>query len=83
MFFPPMNKEMQQHIINLNKKNITKPSLTYKEYYTKRFAEECKDLIANPKFSMKYMMIMTYMQKNIKEKTLKEYKEKYPGYPLS
>jgi hypothetical protein len=45
MFFPPMNKEMQQHIINLNKKNITKPSLTYKEYYTKRFAEECKDLV--------------------------------------
>ena len=26
--------------------------------------------------------VMTYLQKTIKEKTLKEYKEKYPGYPI-
>jgi hypothetical protein len=27
-------------------------------------------------------MVMTHLQKTIKERSLKEYKEKYPGYPI-
>jgi len=65
------------------KKKPTELIPTYKEYYNKRFLEECKYFIENPKFSMKYMMVMAHLQKNIKEKTLKEYKEKYPGAPIN
>ena len=44
--------------------------------------EECKYFVENPKFSMKYAMIMSYLQKDIREKALKEYKEKWPGSPI-
>ena len=75
-----MTPEMLTKFNELRKKNKPKESIpTYKEYYNKRFLEECKYFIENPKFSMKYMMVMTQLQKNIKEKSLKEYKEKYPG----
>jgi len=79
-----MTPEMLTKFNELRQKNKPKESIpTYKEYYNKRFLEECKYFIENPKFSMKYMMIMAHLQKNIKEKTLKEYKEKYPGAPMN
>jgi hypothetical protein len=79
-----MTPEMITKFNEIRRKNKPKESIpTYKEYYNKRFLEECKYFIENPKFSMKYMMIMAHLQKNIKEKTLKEYKEKYPGAPIN
>ena len=84
MFFT-MTPEMVKKFSELQKKKNKlpeKPTMTYKQYYNKRFLEEAKYFVENPKISMKYMMVMTYLQKTIKEKTLKEYKEKYPGYPI-
>ena len=80
-----MTPEMVKNFSELQKKKKQlpkKPTITYKQYYNKRFLEEAKYFVENPKISMKYMMVMTYLQKTIKEKTLKEYKEKYPGYPI-
>ena len=83
MFFQ-MTPEMLTKFNEVRKKNKQTESIpTYKEYYNKRFLEECKYFIENPKFSMKYMMVMGHLQKNIKEKSLKEYKEKYPGVPIN
>tara|TARA_B110001469_G_C9639467_1_gene321325 strand:+ start:758 stop:1237 length:480 start_codon:yes stop_codon:yes gene_type:complete len=86
-----MTPEMLSKFNQLRKKStfppsidtVSKPPLTYKEYYNKRFLEECKYFIENPKFSMKYMMVMSHLQQNMKTKTLKEYKEKYPGAPIN
>jgi len=83
MFFT-MTPEMAKKFADLQKKNKKlpeKPTMTFKQYYNKRFLEEAKFFIENPKFSMKYMMVMAHLQKTIKEKALKEYQEKYPGYP--
>jgi len=77
-----MTPEMIKKLNELKMKNTPKPPLTYKEYYNKRFLEECKYFIENPKFSIKYMMVMSHLQKNIRTKTLKEYKAKYPGAPI-
>jgi hypothetical protein len=82
-----MTPEMVKKFSELQKKKTKqqlpeKPTMTYKQYYNKRFLEEAKFFVENPKFSMKYMMVMAHLQKTIKEKSLKEYKEKYPGYPL-
>ena len=81
MFFT-MNAEMAKKFVELQKQKNQVKVPTYQEYYNKRFLEECKFFVENPKFSMKYMMVMSYMQKTIKEKTIKEYKEKYPGHPI-
>ena len=81
MFFT-MNAEMAKKFVELQKKNNKTKVPTYQEYYNKRFLEECKFFVENPKFSMKYMMMMSYLQQTIKEKTIKEYKEKYPGHPM-
>ena len=90
MFFT-MTPEMLAKFNELRKKptftpsidSVSKPPLSYREYYNKRFLEECKYFIENPKFSMKYMMVMSHLQHNMKTKTLKEYKEKYPGAPIN
>ena len=84
MFFT-MTPEMAKKFAEIQKKKQQlpeKPTMTFKQYYNKRFLEEAKFFIENPKFSMKYMMMMAHLQKTIKEKALKEYKEKYPGYPI-
>jgi hypothetical protein len=82
-----MTPEMAKKFAELHKKNKnktfpTKPSMTFNQYYNKMFLEEAKYFVENPKFSMKYMMMMAHLQKTIKEKALKEYQEKYPGYPI-
>jgi len=80
-----MTPEMAKNFSELRKKKNNlpeKPTMTFTQYYNKRFLEEAKFFIENPKFSMKYMMVMAHLQKTIKEKSLKEYKEKYPGYPI-
>jgi len=76
---PEMAKKFAE-IQNKKQQLTEKPTMTFKQYYNKRFLEEAKFFIENPKFSMKYMMMMAHLQKTIKEKTLKEYQEKYPGY---
>jgi len=84
MFFT-MTPEMAKKFAELRKKKNNlpeKPTMTFTQYYNKRFLEEAKFFIENPKFSMKYMMVMAHLQKTIKEKCIKEYKEKYPGYPI-
>jgi len=81
MFFT-MNAEMAKKFVELQKQKNQVKVPTYQEYYNKRFLEECKFFVENPKFSMKYMMMMSYLQQTIKEKTIKEYKEKYPGHPM-
>jgi hypothetical protein len=83
MFFA-MTPEMIKNIKNLKKKapNVKAPNvkapMTFEAYYNKRFMEECKYFVDNPKFSIKYAMVMSYLQKDIREKALKEYKEKWP-----
>ena len=78
MFFP-MTPEMINHLNDLK----NKAPMTFEAYYNKRFMEECKYFVENPKFSMKYAMIMSYLQKDIKEKALIEYNEKWPGSLVS
>lgn len=74
-----MNAEMAKKFVELQKKNNKTKVPTYQEYYNKRFLEECKYFVENPKFSFKYMMVMSHLQKTIREKCLKEYNKKYPG----
>ena len=84
MFFT-MTPEMIKKFTDLQKKKQDlppKPTMTFNQYYNKMFLEEAKYFVENPKISMKYMMVMTHLQKTIKERSLKEYKEKYPGYPI-
>ena len=78
---PEMAKKFSE--LRKKKKNLPeKPAMTFTQYYNKRFLEEAKFFIENPKFRMKYMMVMAHLQKTIKEKSIKEYQEKYPGYPI-
>jgi len=77
MFFA-MTPDMIKHLNDLKKK----APMTFEAYYNKRFMEECKYFVENPKFSIKYAMVMSYLQKDIREKSLKEYKEKWPGSPI-
>ena len=79
MFFA-MTPEMIKNLNDLKKKapNVKAP-MSFEAYYNKRFLEECKYFIENPTISMKYAMVMSYLQKDIREKALKEYKEKWPG----
>ena len=97
MFFA-MTPEMIKNLNDLKKKapnvkapnvkapNVKAPNvkapMSFEAYYNKRFLEECKYFIENPKFSMKYAIVMSYLQKDIREKALKEYKEKWPGSPI-
>ena len=84
MFFT-MTPEMAKKFAEIQKKKQQlpeKPTMTFKQYYNKMFLEEAKFFIENPKFSMKYMMMIAHLQKTIKEKAMKEYQEKYPGYPI-
>ena len=82
MFFP-MTPEMIQNLNELKKKseNVKAP-MSFEAYYNKRFMEECKYFVENPKFSIKYAMVMSYLQKDIREKALKEYKQKWPNSPI-
>ena len=79
-----MTPDMAKKFAEIQKKKQLplKPPMTFKEYYNKMFLEEAKYFIENPKFSIKYAMVMAHLQKTIREKALKEYKEKYPGAPI-
>ena len=46
---------------------------TYKEYYNKRYLEECKPFYERPTVSITSMMLIHYIQQGFK----KEYIEKY------
>ena len=59
------------------------PTISFNQYYNRRFLEEAKFFVENPKFSIKYMMVMTHLKQSIKEMCIKEYKQKYPGYPIN
>ena len=77
MFFA-MTPDMIKHLNDLKKK----APMSFEAYYNKRFMEECKYFVENPKFSIKYAMVMSYLRKDIREKARKEYKEKWPGSPI-
>ena len=68
-----MTPEMINNIIEINKK---KAPMSFEEYYNKKLLEECKYFIENPKFSMKYMMVMAHYH-TLRQKTLEEYNKKY------
>ena len=57
------------------KKNIP----TFEDYFNKRYLEECKYFVENPKFSFKYMLFVSHLKENVKKMALKEYNKKYPG----
>ena len=58
--------------------NKEKKYTNFEEYYNKRYLEECKVFLEKPKFSMKYMMIMSHLREVVRNQCLKEYKQKYP-----
>lgn len=67
-------------IKRMNEQNRNIPS--FNDYFNKRYLEECKYFVENPKFSFKYMLFVSHLKENIKKMALKEYKEKYPGAPI-
>ena len=53
------------------------PKESFDDYFNKRYFEEIKDFIKQPKISMKHFMIMGYIRESIREKSKKEYIKKY------
>lgn len=75
MFF--VTEEMVNKMKEAKNKKLNIPS--FKEYYEKRYSEELKYFAENPRFSLKYMMIVSNLRKAVKTMALKEYKSKYPN----
>tara|TARA_B100001121_G_scaffold246813_1_gene222040 strand:- start:206 stop:610 length:405 start_codon:yes stop_codon:yes gene_type:complete len=51
---------------------------TFEEYFEKRYLEECKYLVENPKFSISHMIFASKLRENVRRMALEEYKKKYP-----
>ena len=73
--FPTITPEVLKYIYS--QKNIP----TFEEYFNKRYLEECKWYFEKPKFSIKYMIIMSNLRENLRKRCLEEYKKKYPYAP--
>lgn len=65
-------------MINLINENRNKNIPTFDEYFNKKYLEECKVFFENPRISIKTMMYMSYLRETVKNRCLKEYKQKYP-----
>ena len=50
---------------------------TYKEYYNKRYLEECKPFYERPTLSLHAGPLLHYIQQGLESKIKKEYIEKY------
>ena len=51
---------------------------TFEEYFEKRYLEECKYLVENPRFSISNMIFVSRLRENVRRMALDEYKKKYP-----
>ena len=73
MFFP-MTKETLTLINNSRLESMP----TFEEYFEKRYLEECKFLVENPRFSISNMIFVSRLRENVRRIALDEYKKKYP-----
>ena len=74
--FGYMNPEVMMDIIK--KRNDSKFNKDeFYSYFNKKYLESIKDFLDNPKFSMKYFMVMANIRETIFEKCKNEYIEKY------
>ena len=73
MFFAGIPPETLKKITELRKQQQNKPKPTFEEYYHTRLMEEYGEYIKNPKFSFKYIMVMSHLYKNMRDKAQKEY----------
>ena len=64
---------------NSNFSNIMIPQQKedFYTFFNKNYMKEIKDFLENPKFSMKYFMVMAQIRQNVFEKSKIEYIEKY------
>ena len=74
--FTHMNVHRIQDIVRQQNDNKFNENEFYKDI-NKRYLESIKDFLDNPKFSMKYFMVMANIRNNIFEKCKNEYTEKY------
>ena len=72
--FSYLTPEMMNLINQQRNKNIP----TFEEYFNKKYLEECRVFFENPRFSIKSMMIINHMREVIRNRCIKEYKQKYP-----
>lgn len=73
MFLPMTNETLT--LIN-NSRLETMP--TFEEYFEKRYLEECKYIVENPRFSISNMIFVSRLRENVRRMALDEYKKKYP-----
>ena len=59
------------------KKNQQKPSENFYDFFNKKYNEAIKSFIDNPKFSMKYFIVMANIRQVIFEQSKKDYISKY------
>lgn len=58
-------------------KNQQKPSENFNDFFNKKYNEAIKPFIENPKFSMKYFLVMANIRQVIFEQSKKDYITKY------
>ena len=73
MFLP-----MTQETLNLINNNRLESMPTFEEYFEKRYLEECKYVVENPRFSISNMIFVSRLRENVRRIALDEYKKKYP-----
>ena len=72
--FPHMTPEMLKFINNSRLESMP----TFEEYFEKRYLEECKYIVENPRFSISNMIFVSRLRENVRRIALDEYKKKYP-----
>ena len=72
--FPHMTPEMLKFINSSRLESVP----TFEEYFEKRYLEECKYLVENPRFSISHMIFASKLRENVRRMALEEYKKKYP-----
>ena len=72
--FPCMTPEMLKFINNNRLESVP----TFEEYFEKRYLEECKYLVENPRFSITNMIFASKLRENVRRMAMDEYKKKYP-----
>ena len=58
---------------NFSNTMIPQKNEDFYEFFNKKYMIEIKDFLENPKFSMKYFMVMAQIRQNIFEKSKIEY----------
>lgn len=64
---------------NINKmyQNRRKPSVDFNSFFNEKYNEAIKSFIDNPKFSMKYFLVMANIRQFVFERSKKDYISKY------